>query len=232
MKNSVKIVLSFLVLGMCNQIVKAQCASAANICSFVYNGKTYDVVKENKTWVNAAACAVERGGILTEINDIAEQNALFTEVNTNAGITVSNTVAPDGGGGSYVWIGGNDITAEGNWVWDGNNDNTSAQFWQGTSTGNPVGGLYNNWGDEPDDFGGQDALGMSLNGWPLGVVGEWNDVNHTNTLYFIIEKPLNVGVGDINNVNGVKLFPNPVNNFLTVESGSFILSEILIINTL
>jgi hypothetical protein len=36
----------------------------------------------------------------------------------------------------------------------------------GALSGNPVGGLYNNWGNEPDDFGGgQDALGLSLNGW-------------------------------------------------------------------
>ena len=38
----------------------------------------------------------------------------------------------------------------------------------GALSGNPVGGLYNNWGNEPDDFGGgQDALGLSLNGMAL-----------------------------------------------------------------
>lgn len=166
-----------------------QCASPANIYAFNYNGKTYEIVKENKTWANAAACAVSKGGALAEINDAAENAALFTELTTNAGIVVSSTIAPDGGGGSYVWLGGNDLLVEGNWIWDGDNMNGGPQFWMGTANGNPVGGLYNNWGNEPDNFNGQDALGLSLNGWPLGVASEWNDVDHLNTLYFVIEHP-------------------------------------------
>jgi len=230
MNISIKTTIALFTFLVSNQFVSGQCASAANIFTFTYNNATYEVVKENKIWVNAAACAVERGGLLVEINDAAEQNAVFTEVNMNAAITVNNTIAPDGGGGAYVWIGGNDIAIEGNWVWDGNNDNTSTQFWQGTSTGTAVGGLYNNWGNEPDDFGGQDALGLSLNGWPLGVAGEWNDVDHTNTLYFVIEIPSTVGVNNVDAKAGIKLFPNPANNYLTIESASFVLSKIVIIN--
>ena len=96
-----------------NYLLFAQCADTSNIYSFVYNGKTYEVIKENKTWIDAALCAVERGGVLTEINDVAEQNAIYTELNTNANIIVNNTVAPDGGGGSYVWVGGNDLSVDG-----------------------------------------------------------------------------------------------------------------------
>lgn len=165
-----------------------QCVNTANIYSFAYNGKSYEVVKENKAWLNASLCAVSRGGSLAEINDAAEQNALYMAV-LNAGIINGNTVAPDGGGGAYVWLGGNDLAVEGNWIWDGNNDNIGSQFWLGTSSGSSVGGLYNNWGNEPDDYFGQDALALSLNGWPLGVSGEWNDVDHTNLLYYIIEYP-------------------------------------------
>src|SRR5437773_2122126 len=33
----------------------------------------------------------------------------------------------------------------------------------------------------------QDAAGISLDGWPLGVAGQWNDVNETNTLYYLAE---------------------------------------------
>lgn len=171
-----------------------QCANNANIYTFSYNGQMYEVVKEEKNWVDAAACAVERGGILAEIDDANENSALFTEVTTNAGITNSNTVAPDGGGGAYLWLGANDIATEGTWIWDGNNDGTGAQFWQGTASGSPVGGLYSNWGNEPDNYTNQDALGLSLNGWPLGVAGEWNDVKDINTLYFIIEYTSNVGL--------------------------------------
>lgn len=232
MKNSVKVLMSFLILVMSNQIVKAQCASAANIFTFTYNNATYEVVKENKTWIDAAACAVERGGVLVEINDVAEQNAIFTEVNTNAGITVNNTVAPDGGGGAYVWIGGNDLATEGDWAWDGDNDSIGSQFWQGTSTGSAVGGLYNNWGNEPDDFNGQDALGMSLNGWPLGVAGEWNDVDHTNTLYFVIKMPSTLNINEVGSKAEIKLYPNPAKNILTIEKGDFSISEIVITNAL
>ena len=35
-----------------------QCADNSNIYSFVYGGKTYEVIRENKTWSDAAACAL------------------------------------------------------------------------------------------------------------------------------------------------------------------------------
>jgi len=232
MKTTLKILVTITIVLMGNYTVLGQCANSSNIYSFVYNGKTYEVIKENKTWIDAASCAVERGGILAEINDSSEQNAIFAELNSNAGINANNTVAPDGGGGSYVWIGGNDIATEGNWVWDGNNDNNGIQFWMGTSTGSPVGGLYNNWGNEPDDFGGQDALGLSLNGWPLGVVGQWNDVDHTNTLYYIIEHPTILGIEDIDFNHIIKLYPNPFKNFVTIENDNLDLNEVLIISPL
>ncbi len=212
-------------------LVSAQCSDPSTIYSFVYNGKTYEVVKENKTWVDAALCAVERGGILIEINDVSEQNAIYTELTTLANITVSNTVAPDGGGGSYVWIGGNDLSMEGNWVWNGNNDSNSTPFWMGTASGNPVGGLYNNWGNEPDDFGGQDALGLSLNGWPLGSAGQWNDVNHNNTLYYVIEYASVLSMDQIDFQTQIKLFPNPVVDFLNLETNGINVRDIVILNS-
>jgi hypothetical protein len=170
-----------------------ECVSSDKIYSFTYNGKNYEIIKVNKTWPEAATCAVERGGFLVEINDVAENTALFNELTNNASITNSETTAPDGGGASYVWIGGNDIATESTWVWDGNNDGTAIQFWQGNANGTAIDGLYNNWGNEPDDYGsGQDGLGLALTEWPLssgilGNAGQWNDVSHTNELYFLIE---------------------------------------------
>ncbi|SNR14255.1 DUF5018 domain-containing protein [Tenacibaculum jejuense] len=171
-----------------------------NISSFTHNGKTYEIVQEAKSWKDAAAFAVTRGGFLAEINDQQEQDAIFQALN-NANITPNNTVAPDGGGGSYVWLGGNDIGTGGNWVWNGNNQGTGTPFWSGATTGNVVNNSYVNWGrptngapnpngpfNEPDNFNGaQDALGLSLNGWPLGFAGQWNDVDETNRLFFVIE---------------------------------------------
>ncbi len=68
-----------------------QCADSLNIYSFEYNGHSYEVVKENKTWTDASACAVERGGYLSEINDSAEQDSIFHQLTNNAGIIESNT---------------------------------------------------------------------------------------------------------------------------------------------
>ncbi len=198
----------------------AQCASASNIYAFSYNGKNYEVVRQNETWINAASCAVSRGGYLAEINDVNEQNALFNALTNNANINNNNTEAPDGGGGAYVWIGGNDLQVEGNWIWDGDNTNGGPQFWQGTANGTPVGGLYNNWGNEPDDYFGQDALAMSLNGWPLGVAGEWNDVDHTNTLYYIIEYDCTSSSSTITE-SACYSYTSPSGNYNWTSSGTY-----------
>ncbi len=209
-----------------------QCVNNSNIYSFEYNGKSYEIVKENKTWIAAAACAVERGGFLAEINDVDEQNAIFNQLNSNAGINVNNTIAPDGGGASYVWIGGNDLRVEGNWMWDGDNDNNGVQFWMGDYNGTPIGGLYNNWGNEPDNFGGQDGLGLALTDWPLGVAGQWNDVAHTNKLYFVIEYSTIISAEDIKFENKINLYPNPILDYLTIEINELSLKNIAILNSL
>ncbi len=156
--------------------------------SFTYNDTEYEVVLEKMSWKDAAAYAKEKGGYLAEINSDEEQRGIFSEVSNNAGITLTRTTASDGGGASYVWIGGNDINEEGEWKWDGNDDGSGAQFWAGLADGSVVGGLYNNWGDEPDDFNdNQDGLGLALTDWPLGTAGQWNDLRDANRLYFLIE---------------------------------------------
>ncbi len=169
-----------------------RCAEEENIYSFNYNGKKYELVKEAKSWKNAVTCAVERGGYLAEINNGAENAAIFKELMDNAGIDKTKTVAEDGGSASYVWLGGNDLTTEGVWVWDGDGVGTSIQFWQGNYDGSAVNNRYNNWGKEPDNYGGQNALGLALTEWPkgsgsLGIAGQWNDVKEFDKLYFVIE---------------------------------------------
>ena len=90
--------------------------------------------------------------------------------------------ASDGGGVSYVWLGGNDASSEGTWVWV-NGDAFS----------------YTNWGRaEPDNYLNQDGLAMGLENWPagrsgssaFGLAGEWNDIDRGNELTFIVELPL------------------------------------------
>lgn len=190
-----------------------QCAAEANVYAFEHGGKAYEIVKEGKSWTAAAACAVERGGMLAEIDNEAENTAVAEGV-MDAGINPAETRAPDGKG-SYVWLGGNDLQQESKWVWNGDNNGTSTHFFQGTIfQGEPIDGLYNNWGNEPDNAGGnQDALGMSVDGWPLGTAGEWNDVRPENLLYFVVEKTGNMGISE-SAADAVQLYPNPARNEL------------------
>lgn len=180
------------------QLFNAQTCNIPSGSTFAFqvNGKNYEIVKVNKTWTEAAACAVERGGKLAEILSQQENDSLFHYALNLAGINASNTIAPDGGGAAYLWIGGNDLQTEGTWIWDGDGDLSGPQFWQGIYiNGTPVGGYFNAWGSlnggEPDDFNDQDGLGLALTSWPFGNAGEWNDINVNNSLYFIIEYPAN-----------------------------------------
>ncbi len=219
-----KSILAFFIFTLCfylfTPLANGQCEpDENNIYSFSFGGSDYEIVKEKKTWVDAAACAVEQGGKLAEISTQQEQDSIFFYMN-QAGIVADSTVAPDGGDGSYLWIGGNDIAEEGKWIWDGDNNGKGTQFWQGTTTGNVVGGLYNNWGDEPDDWNGQDGLGIAFTNWPLGTAGQWNDVDHTNELYYIIEY-LTTNVDEFaTEIDKFSFYPNPAKDKIQVSVGS------------
>lgn len=186
------------------------------IRSFEFNGANYQVVLENRNWQDAAACAASRGGKLVEINSQEEQDAVFDAVN-NVFIDPSNTVAMDGGGASYLWLGGNDLASEGNWVWNGDNDSQSSPFWTGTASGSAVNGSYENWGNEPDNWNNQDGLGLAITDWMFGQAGQWNDVFSTNELYFIIEYPLlSLGVAE-NSSDSFTMWPNPASGQVEIS---------------
>jgi hypothetical protein len=186
------------------------------IRSFEFNGSNYEIVLENRSWQAASSCAGSRGGKLAEINSQEEQNVVFHEIST-AFIDPANTVAWDGGGASYLWLGGNDSGSEGNWVWDGNNDAQFSPFWIGTANGSPVNGSYENWGNEPDNWNNQDGLAMALTDWPLGQAGQWNDVFITDQLYFIIEyPPLSLDVTE-NSMDSFTLWPNPAAGQISIS---------------
>ncbi len=215
-------------------IGESSCENITNIYTFNYNGKTYEVVKDTKNWEDAAACATERGGELARINDADEQSAVWNELNNNANIDLSSTVASNGGDASYVWIGGNDLTTEGTWIWDGNNDGIGDQFWSGDTNGNTVGGLYSNWGNEPDNADNQDCLAIALTQWPLntgtlGSPGQWNDLKADNLLCYVIEYPTILDIEEVSNYN-IKLYPNPVNNILFITNDKSI-RRIVILNS-
>jgi hypothetical protein len=214
----------------------AQCADPLNIYHFTFAGKNYEVIKEKKTWSDAAACAVERGGYLVEINNLNEQQAVYNAIINGAGVSPTYTTVPNGGGIAYVWIGGTDQQTEGTWLWDGNNDNTGLHFWtgqgaNGSGNGAAVGGAYYNWGGtstgtpmEPDNYGsGQHYSAIGLAGWPsgstmLGTAGEWNDITGTNLLYFVVEYSSGVGFRDHQKGRVVSMYPNPANGKVRISS--------------
>jgi len=214
----------------------SQCADPANIYTFTYNGKNYEVVKEMKNWVDACSCAVERGGYLVEINNNNEQNAVYDSLINGAGVLPTYTSIANGGGIAYVWIGATDQLTEGEWLWDGDNDGVGTHFWDGqgangAGNGMPVGNAFNYWGGyntfnymEPDNYGaGQNHAAIGLAGWPsgttmLGAPGEWNDIIGTSMLYFIIELDASTGILDDNFKNPFEIYPNPASEKIIIKN--------------
>jgi hypothetical protein len=210
----------------------SQCASQANIYSFTYAGRNYDVVKEVKNWTNASACAVSRGGYLVHIDSLAEQTAVYNAITVGAGVSSTYASVQDGGGIAYVWIGATDRQTEGTWLWDGDYNNSGPNFWtgQGTAgagTGAAVNSSYVNWGgtstgpaQEPDDYLGiQDCGAIGLNTWPHGMAGEWNDISGLNNLYYVIEYDSTVsGINNHEQKFQSQFYPNPASDFLNIVS--------------
>jgi len=211
--------------------VSAQCASAINIFTFSGTTSNYELVKEAKTWTAAAACASQRGGYLVEINNQAEQTLVYNGIISSS---VANNYSPvgDGGGASYIWIGGNDKVTEGDWFWDGNNDLVGTKFWTGqgaagANNGAAFGGAFVNWGGkstttikEPDNFNSnQDAAAIALMQWPYGIAGEWNDIAETNAIYYIIEIPLSTNLNSNADLeNAISIYPNPAKDKVELKS--------------
>jgi hypothetical protein len=211
--------------------VSAQCASAVNIFTFSGTTSNYELVKEAKTWTAAAACASQRGGYLVEINNQAEQTLVYNGIISSS---VANNYSPvgDGGGASYIWIGGNDKVTEGDWFWDGNNDLVGTKFWTGqgaagANNGAAFGGAFVNWGGkstttikEPDNFNSnQDAAAIALMQWPYGIAGEWNDIAETNAIYYIIEIPLSTKLNLTTDAeNAISVYPNPAKDKVELSS--------------
>lgn len=218
-----QLLIGFILFSVCftpMDLTAQNCADDANIFSFEYDNKTYHVVKENRKWVDAAACAVERGGKLVEINSALEQQAVFGGV-SNASINLNGTFVNDFEEYAFVWLGGKDIEFEGDWQWDGDNDGEGFLFWVGTTTGAAVGGSYINWGNDPDNADEQDGLGMALTDYPNGTAGQWADLKVSNDIFYVIEYStiLDVEAPTLDN-KILNIYPNPASRIFTIENRS------------
>jgi hypothetical protein len=211
--------------------INAQCATPDDIYIFSLGDQNYGIVQIEMAWEEAALCAQELNGFLVEIETQEEQDAIYNAI-LSSGISPTYSPVPDGGGTSYIWIGATDKNEEGTWLWDGDNNNTGTNFWigegaAGAGTGSAVENSFINWGGkseglimEPDNYSEQDAAAIALTGWPygttnLGIAGEWNDIDITNEIYFIVEI-FSVGMDEKINSGGSLLYPNPSKNFLVL----------------
>ena len=160
--------------------------------TWVSNGHTYELYKTPKTWDDANAFAQSLGGNLVKVDDAAENSELYTQISSAISSSeYANTTSQDGGGSAYVWLGASDATTEGSWKWVADNStlSTSRTEW-GSGT---VEGYFMS---EPDGDTYQNHLAIGLEQWPnasygltgnIGDAGEWNDVDGSSTLYFVVE---------------------------------------------
>ena len=155
-----------------------------NDFEFSISGKSYVLASDPRTFSEASKYAESLGGDLVSVTDSFENLQIYQEIKQI--IDINNLVAgtaSDGGGASYVWLGGSDSVAEGIWLWN------DGQIFDGFGWG---GGSL---GSEPDNFYNQDYLAMGLENWPAGSLdnegygnaGSWNDIQGSNMLFSVIE---------------------------------------------
>ena len=225
LKNYLLIILSF-----CYAYFYSQCDNNAVIHTFNFNNHTYEIIAQTASWTEANTCATSRSGYLAEINDQAENDAIFQELqNTGFSLTPSTTNAS---GTIQLWLGGTDQANEGTWVWN----HSSTTFFEFNAP--PI--LYSNWGihGEPDDWGpnGQDHLAFGFDPWPVGEAGQWNDLNSDDeAIYFIVEHD-QILSNDANLqkvTNQVNVFSNPGTNLISISTqGNLKIKGITLFNLL
>lgn len=166
-----------------------------------FNGHAYEIITIPMSWTEANDYATSRGGSILVINSFQE-NVFIERLMLNHG-----KIAPDGGAAEYHWLGASDRLEEGSWRWiDGSELALSKigdrAYW-GDGPGHGAGG------SEPDNFGNQDCLAMAVTAWPaanpgfFGEAGQWNDIDCSNSLNFVVEYPI-----DANYAEGVIIAEN------------------------
>ena len=84
------------------------------------SGKSYEIIFDKKTLSEAVAAAEAEGGALAQFETQTEWTDFWNNVKTDVidNVAYFDSIASDGGGVNYVWLGANDISSEGVWVWN------------------------------------------------------------------------------------------------------------------
>lgn len=90
--------------------------------------------------------------------------------------------------GINAWLGGQDLI-EDDWRWTEGpeglaNGGTGTPFWNGKSNGNPVNGMFENWGTGEPNGDAEDYLQISQAVQPDGSTGTWNDLGNSKRTTF------------------------------------------------
>lgn len=172
--------------GYVGFIQDSKAVAANTVETFYFGDSVYSIYSTPMTWAKANAYAKAVGGQLAVIEDIEENDFLYQEImDLMSSSDLSKSTAKDGGSASYVWLGATDSVTEGSWKWVNNQDLDTNNFMWGSGE----------LGVEPDDFGKkQDHLAIGLESWPVdypgagfGEAGQWNDLNGSNKLFFVVE---------------------------------------------
>jgi Lectin C-type domain len=165
--------------GYAGFIQDSKAVASGTVETFYSGDSVYSIYSTPMTWAKANAYAKAVGGQLAVVEDIEENDFLYQEImDLMSSSDLVKSTAKDGGGAAYVWLGATDAVTEGVWKWVNNQDLDTDNFMWGSN-----GSL-----SEPDDFGKkQDHLALGLEDWPVGDAGQWNDLNGSNKLFFVVE---------------------------------------------
>jgi hypothetical protein len=150
-----------------------------------YNGNTYHLVANNGseriTWADAEAFAVTLGGHLTTVNDASENAWLLSTFSASA--EAAKALAHPAPGGLFMWLGLNDIEAEGVFAWAGGDVFNY--------------GSYSNWasGQPQNSVPDEDFVRMIVNS-TASYSGEWHDVIYDSTTY----NDVTYGIVEVNGI--------------------------------
>lgn len=135
---------------------------------FTENGHLYKFVSGSYTW-SAAKSAAEAQELY------GSTGYLVTITSQEENDFVSERLTGDG------WIGASDSETEGTWKWVTGPEAGTA-FWQGTSGGSAVNGMYEAWaGGEPNQAGEEDCAETYVSS------GTWNDYPCGAGLGYVVE---------------------------------------------